>query len=118
MKFLLIVFVSLFSISAFADGSLLDSVSGTGAYGWIDTVLERSAAWVIVSWLEFKIWSLTFSYNVASLVIESLGITQQIESRLNGLSSQVYAFVSFLRIIEALNIIFSAHAATMIMRLF
>lgn len=118
MRLFLILFLSFFSFSALADGSLLDSISGTGAYGWIDTVFERAAAWLIVSWLEFKIWSLSFSYNVASLIIESLGITQQIESRLNGLSSEIYAFVSWLRIIEALNIIFSAHAATMIMRLF
>lgn len=118
MRLTLAIIFSFFSISVFADGSLLDSVSGTGAYGWIDTVLERAAAWVIVAWLEFKIWSLSFSYNVASLIIDSLGITQQIESRLNGLSSEIYAFVSWLRIIEGLNIVFSSYAATMIMRLF
>lgn len=97
---------------------MFDSFFSTDAYGWVDTFFERAAAWVIYSWIDFKIWSLQFSYNVASMVIESLGVTQEIESRLSGMSSEIYAFVSWLRIIEALNIIFSAHAATMIMRLF
>lgn len=118
MRLTLAILLSFFSISAFADGSLLDSVSGTGAYGWIDTFFERAAAWVIYSWIDFKIWALQFSFNVSSMVIDSLGITQQIENRLSGLNSEIYAFVSWLRIIEALNIVFSAYAATMIMRLF
>lgn len=124
MKKIFVIVFLLFPFSALAAETtttwlqMFDSFFSTDAYGWVDTFFERAAAWVIYSWIDFKIWALQFSFNVSSMVIDSLGITQEIENRLSGLNSEIYAFVSWLRIIEALNIVFSAYAATMIMRLF
>lgn len=97
--------------------SVFDALFTTDANGFFETLFERAAAWVILSWIEFKVWALSFSFDVALLVVESLDITGQIESQLSGLSATMYAWVSYLRILEGVNMLLSAYGSVMIMRL-
>ncbi len=129
MKKLLIFVVFFLPLFAFAEGpapgsdpepsilSVFDALFTTDANGFFETLFERAAAWVILSWIEFKVWLLSFSFDVALLVVESLDITGQIETQLSGLSATMYAWVSYLRILEGVNMLLSAYGSVMIMRL-
>ena len=124
MKYLIVFSLLIVSGLAFAESdpqpqpSVFDTLLGTSYNTWIDTTLERVAAWFIVSWIEFKVWALSFSYDVAVLVVSSFNVTGQIESYLQAMSPVMYNWVSYLRIIDGVNILLSSYGAAMIMRLF
>ena len=44
--------------------SVFDALFATDANGFFETLFERAAAWVILSWIEFKVWALSFSFDV------------------------------------------------------
>lgn len=129
MRKFLVFLVLFMPLLAFAEGaapggdaepsilSVFDAIFTTDVNGFFETLFERAAAWVILSWIEFKVWLLSFSFDVALLVVESLDITGQIESQLSGLSATMYAWVSYLRILEGVNMLLSAYGSVMIMRL-
>tara|TARA_B100001971_G_C17734375_1_gene307558 strand:- start:51 stop:422 length:372 start_codon:yes stop_codon:yes gene_type:complete len=123
MKYLIVFSLLIVSGLAFAEDpqpqpSVFDTLLGTSYNTWIDTTLERVAAWFIVSWIEFKVWALSFSYDVAVLVVSSFNLTAQIEAYLQSMSPVMYNWVSYLRIIDGVNILLSSYGAAMIMRLF
>lgn len=95
--------------------SMYDSLFTTESYSWIDTFFERVAAWVVLWWLELKLYGIAFTYDVAQHIIQQLGIMNQLRGALSGLDSQVYAFLDYLNVFEALNIILSAYATRMIL---
>ena len=93
MKALLVVFLSLFSVVVLADdtpaatgGSLSDSIRyfmdwfSEGIYESADTVLERVGAWLIVWYLELKIFWINIAVAIAETFIETLGISDFLNS--------------------------------------
>ncbi len=124
MKYLLIPFLLLVSAAALADDgsavqtlSLFDSIFSTSSYAWIDTFFERIAAWLVLWWLELKLWTIAFGYDIAKLLIEQLGIIDQIESAIDSINNQVFKLLDYLNVFEALNIVLSGHAARMVLGL-
>lgn len=126
MKRVITVFVLLFfSTLAIADDggsavealSLYDSVFSTESYDWIDTFFERIAAWIVLWFLELKMWTIAFGYDIAKAIIEQLGIIDQIESSISGINDQIYGLLDYLNVFEALNIVLSGHAARMVLGL-
>ncbi|MCA6058306.1 DUF2523 domain-containing protein [Thalassolituus sp. ST750PaO-4] len=101
--------------SAVETLSMYDSLFTTESYTWIDTVFERVAAWLILWWLEIKLFAVAFSYDIAVHLVQQLGIVNQIKSTMSGLNQQVYAFLDYLNVLEALNIVLSAHAARLVL---
>lgn len=125
MKMFAIMFLLILSVPAFAADSgsavealsLYDSVFSTESYSWIDTVFERVAAWLVLWWLEMKLWTIAFGYDIAKAMIEQLGIVQHIESSISALNSQTFRLLSYLNIFEGINIILSSYATRMVLGL-
>ncbi len=125
MKYLLIPFLLLVSAAALADDggsavealSLYDSVFTTESYDWIDTFFERIAAWLVLWWLELKLYTIAFGYDIAKVLIEQLGIIDQIEAAIDGINNQIFQLLDYLNVFEALNIVLSGHAARMVLGL-
>lgn len=123
MKMFAIIFLLILSVPAFAADSgsavealsLYDSVFSTESYSWIDTVFERVAAWLVLWWLEMKLWTIAFGYDIAKAMIEQLGIVQHIESSISALNSQTFRLLSYLNIFEGINIILSSYATRMVL---
>ncbi|ASP40350.1 hypothetical protein CHH28_17440 [Bacterioplanes sanyensis] len=125
MKLFLTLFFVFFSVSTLADDSgsavealsLYESVFSTDSYTWIDTFFERVAAWLVLWWLEIKLWTIAFGYDIAKELIEQLGIVQQLESSIAALNNQTFRLLAYLNIFEGINIIMSSYATRMILGL-
>lgn len=125
MKILAILGLIFFSALALADDSgsavealsLYDSVFTTESYDWIDTFFERVAAWLVLWWLELKLWTIAFGYDIAKAIIEQLGIIQQLESSIAALNNQTFRLLDYLNIFEGINIILSSYATRMVLGL-
>lgn len=129
MKYCLLASLLMFTGIAFAadtpsesgNQSLLDNIGSiigwfeVGSYKWADTMLERIASWVIVWWLEAKLFALQLSLSIAETFISALGISDTIQAALNGLPDKVTSFVLWLKIPEALNTIISAYGVRIVM---
>ena len=109
--------------SAIGGRSVLDSIGvmvdwfEVGGYEMADNILERIAVWVIIWELETKLFFLEISFSIAESFINALDISGHIQSALNGLDSRIAAFVAWLKIPEAINIIASAHVTSLVFRM-
>ncbi|WP_420590313.1 DUF2523 family protein [Bacterioplanoides sp.] len=98
-------------------GVVIDWFDDT-SYQWADTMLERISAWVIVWWLESKLFIFQLSLNIAEGVVSTLGISEAISALLGGVDSKIANFIFWLKIPEAINTILSAYGVRMIMGAF
>ena len=94
---------------------MYDSVFSTESYDWIDTFFERIAAWIILWWLELKLYAIAFGYDIAKALIDQLGIVQEIESSIDALDSQTFRLLSYLNVFEGITIILSSYATRMVL---
>lgn len=62
----------------------------------------------LISYVKFQLWALQFSYDVASVALDSLQISQKISQSLAVLPSDIQSGINFFRVPESLNIIISA----------
>ncbi len=68
-------------------------------------------------YLEVKLSSLEFMWSIAESFINSLNITDTITSNFGGLSSDIQAFMTELRLGEAINLLLSAHITRFLLNL-
>ena len=124
MKYLLCLFVLVCPVLAFADTpasdglSLFSSVFSTDSYTFIDTFFERAVAWVMLAWLELKISSIAFAYDIAYQLVTNLGIGDEIEYYLAEMDAKYVDFFVWLNLPQCINTMLSAHVATFVMRMF
>ncbi|HEX8376762.1 MAG TPA: DUF2523 family protein [Pedobacter sp.] len=81
----------------------------SGIYLFFEEWFKEAVAWFVVATVKAKIWAVGFSWDVAKIVLQNLGLSQYISSAWAGLDSQVLGYVTFFRIPDALNIIFQAY---------
>jgi len=84
------------------------------------TVLDYLAelGLVIVLWyVEWKIAAIELMWSIAEPLIDSLNLTDVISSLFGGLSNDVKMFITELRIGEAVNLMLSAYATRMLLRI-
>jgi hypothetical protein len=82
-----------------------------------DSYWERIILWVIILWIELKIASIDFAWSLASGFLASVGISNHIQSAWSLLPSQAAAFLSYLRVPEAINLIITSYITRFILGL-
>lgn len=93
---------------------LANGVDGIGDF------FQQAGVWLVakfvISWIKAKIWLLTFAWSIAKSVLESFQISQHLNAAFSVLPSEMQAFLSFLRIPDAINIIITSFMAKFVMR--
>jgi hypothetical protein len=72
---------------------------------------------VLLYYFEVKLGAIQFIWSVAEPLIDSLNLTDVISSLFSGLSQDMQAFISELRIGEGVNLLLSAYLTKMILRM-
>lgn len=93
----------------------IENFFSTGIYEFFTKFFAEFIKWAVVLWYKFKLFSITFSYDIASEILSSLNLSQTIDSAFNSLDSRVAKFVSFFRIPEAVSLIISAYTTRFVM---
>ncbi len=88
--------------------------------GGIYDLIVAATAW-FVKWAVAAMWSaklaaLEFSWDVAQELLTSLNISSHLNNAWNSLNSQVLQLLTFFRVPEALNIVFSAATTKFVFR--
>lgn len=87
----------------------------TGIYAFFTEWFAEFMKWFYVGWYKSKLMAITFAYDVAQEVLTSLDMKSIIDSAFSALDFKVLQMISFFRIPEALNIIFSAYGTRMVL---
>lgn len=93
----------------------LDDFRTSGIYKFFTQWFAEFIKWSMVGWFKFKLQALTFAWDVASEILTSLNLSQQIDMAFSALDSNVVSIISFFRIPEAINIILSAYTTRLVM---
>lgn len=87
-------------------------------YGWA----TQLAAWLVIksttAYVEFKIWSITFMWDVAKQILISYDFAGFISRTLNSLPSQIQGPVRYLGIPEGITMLTQAAVTKYCMRFF
>ncbi len=96
---------------------LVDWLNGDeGIYGFFEELLQEAVAWMVIAKLEFMLWSLKFSWGVASQIIFNLGIGEHLANAFSSLDPVLMGYVNFFRIPEAVNMILQAYITRLTLR--
>lgn len=74
-----------------------------------DSYWERLVIWIIIAYLELKVYMLEIAYDFASQFIQSLGLSESIQQAWSTIPAPIASTFSYLRIPEAINMLFSAY---------
>lgn len=66
--------------------------------------------------IEFKMYMISLSWDVASEILDSLSITDELESAWSSMDSDVLAIATSLRIPDAISMIMNAYVTRYVMR--
>lgn len=95
-----------------ADWFTLDD----GIYAFFEELLQQIAAWYVVAKLKFMLWTLNFSWGVASQIMFNLGIGTYISSAFSSLDPVLMGYLNFFRVPEGLNLIIQAYITNITLR--
>lgn len=73
-----------------------------------DAYWERIIIWLLIAYLEAKLYMLEIAYEIASSLISSVGISDAINSAWTNIPVTARAVLTYLKIPEGINIIISA----------
>ncbi len=82
-----------------------------------DSYWERLIYWIIITYLEAKVYMITFAYEIAGGIVENLGISSVINSAFSALPNAFKSVISYLRIPEAVNMLISAYVTRFVLDL-
>ena len=82
-----------------------------------DAYWERIVIWLLIAYLEAKLYMLEISYEIASALLSTLGISDAINSAWSNIPVTARAVLTYLRIPESINMIVSAVVTRFIMGL-
>lgn len=88
-----------------------------GIYEYTDTVFERLSAWLIVFYLEYKLWALEFAWAIASVLLDGLDISSKLDLAWGAIDSTMLNVLTFFKVPEGLNVIISAFTTRFVMDL-
>lgn len=69
----------------------------------------------LTAWFDFLLWQLEFAWGIGSQVVENLHLAETINTALGGLPSDARGVVMYFRIPEAINMIFNAGVAKLVL---
>lgn len=93
----------------------IDDIRSTGIYEFVTKFFAEYIKWAIVGWYKFKLQGVIFAYDIATEILSSINLSEQIDKAFSSLDSQVVQIISYFRIPEALNIVFSAYTTRVVM---
>lgn len=73
-----------------------------------DSYWERLIIWIIIAYLELKVYMIEIAYDFASQFIQSLGLSEAIQQAWATIPAPIASTFSYLRIPEAVNMLMSA----------
>ncbi len=82
-----------------------------------DAYWERIILWLLIAYLEAKLYMLEIAYEIASALISTLGISDAINSAWSNIPVTARAVLAYLKIPESINMIISAVLTRFIMGL-
>ena len=82
-----------------------------------DSYWERIVMWVIITYLEAKLYMLEISYEIAGSIIQSIGLSAAINSAWSNVPGDVFSVLAYLKIPEAINMLISAFITRFVMDL-
>ena len=88
----------------------------TGIYDLITAAFASLIEWLLLAKLNFLLWVLQFSWDIASKLITNLGISSALQSAWSSLDSQVLQTLMFFRVPDAVNMILGAFGTRFVMR--
>jgi hypothetical protein len=93
----------------------IEDYRSSGIYQFFTKWFAEFIKWSMVGWYKAKLQAIIFSWDVASEILDSLNISEQIETAFGQLDSDLVSIISFFRIPEAINIILSAYTTRLVM---
>ncbi len=93
---------------------LWDFIS-SGIYDLITAAFAQFVIWATVSAIEFKIFILKFSWDIASQILENIGIIDLLVQQAGFLSEEHRAILSWLNFWDGLNLIINAGVTRYVM---
>lgn len=81
----------------------------TGIYEFFEDLFKELVAWLVISFIKFKIWALGFSWEVAKTIMFNLNVGSYISTAFNALDSKLVAYLTFFRVPDGLNLIIQAY---------
>jgi hypothetical protein len=82
-----------------------------------DSYWERIVIWLLITYLEAKTYMLEIAYEIASTLIQSVGLSEAINNSWQQVPSQFQSVFLYLKIPDALNMILSAFVTRFILGL-
>lgn len=80
-----------------------------GIFLFFDEFFKQLVAWLVVAKLQFMLWTLQFSWGVASTIIVNLNLGAYIQQAFASLDSQLLGYLNFFKIPESINLILQAY---------
>ena len=93
----------------------IEDIRSTGVYEFFTKLFAEYIKWAIVGWYKFKLQSIIFAYDVASEILSSINLSSVVDTAFSALDARIVQIISFFRIPEALNLIFSAYTTRVVM---
>lgn len=91
-----------------AIGSMIDFLEN-GIYEFFEEALKQLVAYLVISFIQFKIWALGFAWDVAKTIMGNLNVGAYIDSAMSQLDSDLVSYLNFFRMLDALNLIIQAY---------
>jgi hypothetical protein len=82
-----------------------------------DSYWERIILWVLISYLEMKLYMLEIAYGFASALVQSIGLSSAISSAWGAVPLQFQSVFVYLRVPDAINMIMSAYVTRFVLGL-
>lgn len=90
----------------------------SGLYAFVTETLKYLIGWVVIFWIQIKIFSLSFFWGVAGVVIDNMGITSVIDSAWDSLPPDLVKFLTRYKIPQALDLVIHAALTKFILGMF
>ena len=88
----------------------------TGLYDFFTALFAQFIIYSSIALIKFKIYSITFAYDVAAQVMVQLDISSHINALWGSLNSNTLKVLTYFRIPEALNIVTQAYVTRFVLR--
>ncbi len=82
-----------------------------------DSYWERIIVWLLIAYLEAKLYMLEIAYEIASALIETIGLSDAINAAWSNIPVNARAVLTYLKIPEGINMIISAFVTRFILGL-
>lgn len=88
------------------------------AQDWFMKLLVDIGGWIVLWSIKLKYYSIQFAWDVAKSVLEQINITGVLNQYWRSIDSEILAYITWLRIPDALNLILNAYVTRYVLGVF